>query len=125
MTIMAIPVMIVPVRTTIGDAKHAFHATNRAPDAGTDGPANHAADRSGRTVAAIGTFACAADDTLRMCCEWHCQHRQKRKGPKQAPLLRGLHGQNRCCHHSLILAHHDLNVCDNMSSRQKFLSGVE
>lgn len=95
MTVVAMAVMIVPVRTTIGNAQHSFHAANGSADTGADRAADDTSDRPRRTFTAIGAFARAANDALRMCGEWQRQHRQKRESPKQTALLRTIHRQNR------------------------------
>jgi hypothetical protein len=100
MAVVAVAMMIGPVRTTIGNAQHTFHAANGSADTRADRTADDTSDRSGRALTAIGAFARAANDALCMCGERQRQHRQKCESPKQAALLRTIHRQNRRFHHA-------------------------
>ncbi len=84
--------VIMSVRTAIGNAQHALHATNGSADTCADGATDHAADRPGCALTAIRTFARTTDDTLRMSGERDRKHRQKRESPEQAALLRHVCG---------------------------------
>ena len=60
----------------IRNAEHAFHATDRAADAGADRATDHAADRTGGAIAFAGALLGAADDALGMA---ELRHRQQRQ----------------------------------------------
>ena len=54
------------IMVSIGNSQHAMNGAHRAADAGTDGAADHATDRTGDPIALVSTLLRAAHDALGM-----------------------------------------------------------
>lgn len=78
--VMATMMVMAAVIPAVRDAQHALDAAHRAADARANGATHNAADRAGRTIAAISTLFRAADNALRMPGQRGCQQHQKSQG---------------------------------------------